>query len=293
VVGRAKVRLGGVPLRNRALHPSAPLRQFMTLCLRMLWVIGADRGLSLFLLGLPLALALLTHTVPGNNGLAPSSTGFSLEAQRLLVVLVVGAAFLGTAAAIREIVNESTIYKRERAVGLSPGAYLASKVAVFAVIICAQVALFTWLSLLGKPRATDPLVFKHSPLLEIMVPVALVALASMAFGLLVSTLVRTTEQTTPVLVVAVMAQLVLCGGLFELDGQAVLEQVSWIFPTRWGLAAGASTVDLQRMIFPFKDHLWAHSLGAWWRSVLLLVLQIGLLIGAARLAMRRLEPGRQ
>jgi len=70
------------------------------------------------------------------------------------------------------------------------------------------------------------------------VAVALVALATTAMGLLFSALVRTTEQTTPLLVVAVMGQLVLSGGLFELNGQAVLEQVSWLSPTRWGFAAG-------------------------------------------------------
>ncbi len=112
--------------------------------------------------------------------------------------------------------------------------------------------------------------FKQHPLFEIMVPVALVALASMTIGLLVSTLARTTEQTTPVLVVLVMAQLVLCGGLFELDGQPVMEQIAWLFPTRWGLAAGASTVDLQKLI-RLHDPLWNHSAGAWWRSILLLL----------------------
>ncbi|GAA0707642.1 ATP-binding cassette domain-containing protein [Dactylosporangium roseum] len=291
-VGRARVKLGGASLRSRALHPAAPLRQFLTLCLRMFWVIGADRGLALFMVGLPLALALLTRTVPGDNGLAPGLTRFSLEAQRLLVVLAVGAAFLGTAAAIREIVNESTIYRRERAVGLSAGAYLASKVVVFSIIIVVQTALFTWLALLGKKPPKDPLILPAHWLVEITVPVALVALASMAFGLLVSALAKTTEQTTPVLVVVVMAQLVLSGGLFELEGQAVLQQISWLFPTRWGLAAGASTVDLQSMI-PFKDSLWGHTTGAWWRSVLLLVVQFAALVGVARLALRRLEPGRQ
>ncbi|MET7397107.1 FHA domain-containing protein [Dactylosporangium sp. NPDC005572] len=290
-VGRARVKLGGASLRSRVVHPAAPVRQFLTLCLRMFWVIGADRGFALFMLGLPLALALLTRTVPGENGLAPGATRFSLEAQRLLVVLAVGAAFLGTAAAIREIVNESTIYKRERAVGLSAGAYLASKVVVFSLIIIVQTALFTWLALLGKKEPKDPLILDEHWLVEITIPVALVALASMAFGLLVSALAKTTEQTTPVLVVVVMAQLVLSGGLFELDGQTVLEQISWLFPTRWGLAAGASTVDLQSMI-PFKDSLWEHTTGAWWRSVLILVVQIGALIGLARLALRRLEPGR-
>jgi hypothetical protein len=286
------VHLGGASLRSRALHPAAPVRQFLTLCLRMFWVIGADRGLSIFMVGLPLALALLTRTVPGDNGLAPGLLKFSLEAQRLLVVLAVGAAFLGTAAAIRELVNESTIYKRERAVGLSAGAYLASKVFVFSVIITVQTALFTWLALLGKNPPKDPLIFPSHWLVEITIPVALVALASMAFGLLVSALVKTTEQTTPVLVVAVMAQLVLSGGLFELGGQKVLEQISWFFPTRWGLAAGASTVDLQSMI-PFKDSLWEHTTGAWWRSVLILVLQIIVLLALARLALRRSEPGRR
>lgn len=292
VVGRARVKLGGASLRSRVVHPAAPIRQFLTLCLRMFWVIGADRGLSVFMVGLPLALALLTRTVPGDNGLAPGLLKYSLEAQRLLVVLAVGAAFLGTAAAIRELVNESTIYKRERAVGLSAGAYLASKVFVFSLIIIMQTALFTWLALLGKNPPKDPLLFKEHWLVEITIPVAMVALASMAFGLLVSALVKTTEQTTPVLVVVVMAQLVLSGGLFELDGQNVLEQISWLFPTRWGLAAGASTVDLQSMI-PFKDALWAHTTGAWWRSVLILLVQIILLTGLARLALRRSEPGRQ
>jgi len=75
-----------------------------------------------------------------------------------------------------------------------------------------------------------------SPLIEIMVAVALVALATTAMGLLFSALVRTTEQTTRSWVVAVMGQLVLSGGLFELNGQAVLEQVL-LSPPRWASAA--------------------------------------------------------
>jgi ABC-type multidrug transport system ATPase subunit/pSer/pThr/pTyr-binding forkhead associated (FHA) protein/ABC-type multidrug transport system permease subunit len=287
-VGRAE--LGELPLRRRALHPAAPVRQFITLCARMFAVIGADRGYTLFLLGLPLALALITRTVPGHDGLAPPKTPFSLESQRLIVVLAVGAAFLGIATAIREIVNESTIYRRERAVGLSPTAYLASKVAVFLLIDTVQVVLFVYLSLLGRGKPATALVVGQ-PLIEIMVPVALVAIASTSLGLLVSSLVKTTEQTTPVLVVAVMGQLVLSGGLFELSGQAVLEQVSWLAPTRWGFAAGAATVNLQP-ITGITDHLWDHTVPSWWRAIVFLVLQTVVLAAAARLALRRLEPGR-
>jgi ABC-type multidrug transport system ATPase subunit/pSer/pThr/pTyr-binding forkhead associated (FHA) protein len=298
VIGRATVGkapavrapLGRVPLRTRVIHPAAPLRQWLTLCMRMFAVIGSDRGYSLFLLGLPLALALLTHTVPGKDGLGPPSSNFSLEAQRVLVVLVVGAAFLGTAVAIREIVSEATIYKRERAVGLSAGAYLGSKLAVFTVVTAVQVVLFVWLALLGRPGPRSALVV-GSAIGEIMVAVALTAIASAVFGLVVSALARTPEQTTPVLVVAVMTQLVLCGGLFELHGEAALDAVSWLSPSRWGLAAGASTVDLLKFV-PFNEPLWTHTVGAWWRSALLLVVQAAVLAAAARLALRRLEPGR-
>jgi ABC transport system ATP-binding/permease protein len=293
-IGRARVgrpRLDP-PLRGRARHPTAPLRQFATLCLRMLAVIGADRGYTLFLVGLPLALALLTHTVPGSHGLALVTGGFfDLEAQRLLVVLVVGAAFLGIAAAIREIVGEASIYKRERAVGLSPTAYIGSKLAVFAVINTIQVIIFVYLSLLGRGGPSSALVL-GSPIVEIMVPVALVAVTATVLGLLISALARTPEQTTPVLVVAVMTQLVLSGGLFELHAERVLDIVSWISPTRWGFAAGASTVDLLKMV-PIEDPLWKHDAGSWWRSIVLLLLQGALLTVAARLALRRLEPGRQ
>src|SRR5256714_9082876 len=158
--GRASLN---APLRKRALHPAAPVRQFGTLCLRMLTIIGADRGYALFLVGLPLALALITRTVPGKDGLAPPKTPFSLESQRLLVVLVVGAAFLGIATAIREIVNESTIYRRERAVGLSPGAYLGSKMGGFALINTIQCVLFVYLSPPGPGQPAPALVLR-SPL---------------------------------------------------------------------------------------------------------------------------------
>jgi hypothetical protein len=89
-----------------------------------------------------------------------------------------------------------------------------------------------------------------------------------------------------------MAQLVLSGGLFELSGQKVLEQVSWLSPTRWGYAAGASTVDLTKSPL-LKDTLWVHTAGAWWRSILILLVQLVVLVVATRLALRRLEPGRQ
>ena len=76
----------------------------------------------------------------------------------------------------------------------------------------------------------------------------------------------------------------------ELAGEAVLNQVSWLSPTRWGFAAGAATVDLMSMV-PISDPLWVHEPSSWWRAITVLAVQIVVLTAAARLAMRRLEPG--
>jgi hypothetical protein len=275
---------------QQALHPVAPLRQFLTLCARMVAVIASDRGYSAFLIGLPLALGVLSQAVPGSKGLGPDPAGYSLEAQRRLVVLIIGAAFMGVAVAIREIINEASIYRRERAIGLSPTAYLASKVVIFLIIDAIQVFIFAEIALLRKPGPVEGLVIKSNGEAEILLMTWFVAITSTAIALLASALVRTTDQTTPILVVSVMFQLVLSGGLFAIEGQQFLEIFSVIDPSRWGFAGVAATTNLVN--FPFPDPLWVHSVGNWWKATIILVLQMAVLIGGTRLALRRYEPGK-
>ena len=50
----------------------------------------------------------------------------------MLVLLNVGAIFMGTALTIRDLIGERAIFLREQAVGLSTTAYLLAKVVVFA-----------------------------------------------------------------------------------------------------------------------------------------------------------------
>ncbi|MDI1462374.1 ATP-binding cassette domain-containing protein [Catellatospora sp. KI3] len=273
-----------------ARNPSAPIRQYFTLCLRMLNVIFSDRGFSMFLLAMPLILAGLSYTVPGEHGLAMQKI-ISLEAMQLLVVLVTGAAFIGTAASMREIVNEAPIYARERAVGLSAAAYLSSKLTIFFLINTAQVALFVYLALF-KGTPSEFLVIP-SQTLEIIVAMVAVALVSTVLGLLISALARTSEQTTPIMVVVVMAQLVFSGGLFLLAGSPVMEIIAWVFPTRWGFSAAAATTDVGKMLPKlFQDPLFTHSTETWWRAMIFIGVQLVVLTLLTRLAMRRLEPGR-
>jgi len=276
---------------HQTLHPVAPFRQYLTLCWRMIRVIFADRGYALFLIVLPIVLALLSKAVPGSNGLGEDQAGYNLEAQRRLAVFIIGAAFMGVAIAIREIVNEASIYRRERSIGLSPTAYLASKVTIFVIIDLIQVVIFVYLSMWGLPRPVEPLILAM-PMADVIIAVWLVAVASTAFGLLASALVRTTEQTTPILVVSVMFQLVLSGCLFAVYNNPVLSYLAYLDPARWGMAAAAASVDVRYLPSEIFDPIWMHRQENWWIPVGIMLVQIVVLLGLTRFALRRFEPGR-
>ncbi len=278
-------------MTQRTLHPVAPFRQYLTLCLRMVRVILADRGYSVFLLALPVALALLSKAIPGKMGLGEDEAGFNLEAQRRLAVFIVGAAFMGVAVAIREIVGEASIYRRERAIGLSPTAYLASKVTIFVIIDLIQVIIFVYLSMWGLPRPVEGLVLAM-PLADIIIAVWLVTVASTAFALFASSVVRTTEQTTPIMVVSVMFQLVLSGALFAVYSTPALKWLAIFDPARWGMAASAASVRLPNLPAEIADPYWLHRQEYWWQPVGVMIIQTVVLLALTRLALRRFEPGR-
>ncbi len=250
----------------------ARTRQLGTLVRRQARLLIADRGYLIFLLLLPLALGLLALIVPGHDGFAPEQVdSTSKEATQLLVVLMCGASFAGLALSIRDLVGERSIYERERAVGLRPSAYLGSKVVVLGAAGLVQAALLTAVVLAGKPGPTDPLVLGNGAL-ELFVAVLLTLWSSCALGLLLSSLVRSSEQVMPVLVLAIMVQLVFSGGLIQISGRAVLSQISWIFPSRWGYSAAADTVDIHR-ISPAvsRDAQWNHDAAQWVNSCLMLI----------------------
>lgn len=275
-----------------ARDPRAPFRQYLTLCHRMIRVILSDRGFSLFLLLTPIILAGLSYSVPGGKGLAFAKDNIQqgISAMQLLVVLATGATFLGVSGAIREIVGEAVIYSRERAVGLSVAAYVSSKLTVFFLLNVGQVALFVWLALFKGPPSRS-LVFP-SQTVEVIVEMSAIAFVCTVLGLLISALAKTTEQTTPIMVVVVMAMLVFSGGLFQLQGNKIMEIIAWFFPTRWGFATAAQTTNIHDMVgLAFPDDLFFHSVHLWWRCMIFLAIQFAVLVGLTRLALRRHEPG--
>ncbi|HEV7451377.1 MAG TPA: FHA domain-containing protein [Pseudonocardiaceae bacterium] len=281
----------GRPTTGPGIGPrqQAPLTQFTILCRRYLAVIAADRQYVVFLAVLPLILSLLARAVPGSAGLSVAQG--ETQPRELLLVLVMGGSLMGSAAAVRELIKERAIFLRERAVGLSMAAYLASKLAVVGAIAGVQAALFAMLSMVGLPGPDSALVFE-SGRSEVMLAVIVASLVAVTVGLVISALIDNADRGMPLLVLLVMLQLILCGGLFPVQGRAGLEQLSWLVPARWAYAMGAATVDLNRLPTSTADSSWNHTVDAWTLDTSSLG-AVGLtLVLVTAVLLRRLDPNR-
>jgi ABC transport system ATP-binding/permease protein len=247
-------------------------RQISTIARRQVRLVVADRGYFLFLALLPFILGSLSLTVPGSSGfhIPAEGAGTPDESAQILSLLLPAAAFMGIALTIRDLVGERAIFRREQAVGLSSSAYLLAKTAVFCGFAILQAAVITAIVVVGKGAPTrGAVVMGHGTVAataELFTTVAATCVASAILGLAISAVVRSTEQVMPLFVVAVMAQLVLCGGMVPVTGRLGLDQLSFGMPTRWGYAAAASTVDVRTLVpgsvLP-QDRFWEHTSKIW------------------------------
>ena len=242
------------------------LRQLSTIARRQVRLVISDRGYSVFLAVLPFLIGALSLTVKGPKpGLGPADPlGLApTQPQYIMVLLNIGAVFMGTALTIRDLIGERPIFKREQAVGLSTTAYLLAKVAVFCAFATTQAAIATIIVRLGKGAPTAHPPFFDNSTFSLFVTVAGTCVASAILGLMLSAVAQSNEQIMPLLVVSIMSQLVLAGGMIPVTGRAGLNQLSWLTPGRWGYAAGASSIDFPNLVkvkqIPTNDPIWQHS----------------------------------
>ncbi|WP_420497648.1 ATP-binding cassette domain-containing protein [Parafrankia soli] len=272
------------------------LSQAVTLSRRYLRVIAADKVYLRLIVVLPFLLGLITQVVPARNKFNVVRLP-NVEAGQVLLIIVLAASFMGLANAISEVVKERAIYRRERSIGLSRVAYLGSKVGVMTLMTVLQSIVFT---LIATSQRTPPhAAALGSPKLEVLIAVTVLTWASSMFGLLMSSLVDSTDKVMPLLVLSTVTQLVFCGGFFPLAGKTGLNQFSYLFPTRWCFAAVASTADLNvvqklgdPVLNPAKgpDPRWRHA-----SSVYLTNIGVGVAVGVLLiiltfLLLRRMDP---
>ncbi|MEB4211513.1 FHA domain-containing protein [Mycobacterium sp. 94-17] len=266
-------------------------RQFSTIARRQMRLIVSDRGYFVFLALLPFIMGSLSMSVPGDAGFGiPNPMGASPnEPGQILVLLNVGAVFMGTALTIRDLIGERAIFLREQAVGLSTTAYLLAKVCVYTVFAIVQSAIVSIITVLGKGAPTQGAVALGKPGLELFADVALTCVASAMLGLALSAVAKSNEQIMPLLVVAVMSQLVFSGGMIPVTARVGLDQMSWATPARWGFAASASTADLTKLVpgpLTPKDSHWRHAPATWWFDVGMLFVISAVYLGFVRWKIR-------
>ncbi len=276
----------GGRLRRAAAKAQSWGSQLNTLVRRYAAALSADRTFLVIMIALPFVMGAMARALAGSRLTQET-------AMNALLILCVGGVLIGAANAVRELVKERVIYRRERAVGLSRSAYLMSKVVVLGTVTVLQAVVLTLVGLVGvAPNAPGGKGVLLPPLVEITLAVALLSFTAMMLGLLVSAVVRKEEVTMPLLVLLAIVQVVFCGALLRLSGLPVIEQLAWFIPSRWALGAMAGTVGLSRIVPGdlTADPLFEHSAGVWLLNMgMLLVLSVIFGYAVLRL-LRRHEP---
>jgi hypothetical protein len=90
-----------------------------------------------------------------------------------------------------------------------------------------------------------------------------------------------------------MVQLILCGGLFPVEGRVLLEQLAWLVPSRWGFSMAAATADLGALDPGPGDPTWGHSATTWLSDAVLLLASAVALVVVTALLLARLDPRRR
>ncbi|MFE7712414.1 FHA domain-containing protein [Streptomyces sp. NPDC057486] len=285
------------PQQMRPPKPQGWGTQLWTLMRRYVSVIASDKGFMGLMVILPAVLGIVSVVIPADFGLAPPKppSRFNGDAGTIMLILAVGMCFSGAANSVRELIKERVIYERERATGLSRSAYLMSKVIVLGVITAIQGVIICGIGFATRDLPEEGLIMP--PAVELCVTIIALGFTSMMFGLVISSLVKTSEKTMPLLVMFAIVQVVFTGILFQVYGSPGLEQFAWLMPSRWAIAGAGSTLDLAHLMPPWDqknptdlDPLWEHTAGQWGMNVSVLLF-LGIVCGfaVARL-LRRHEP---
>ena len=224
-------------------------RQFSTLVRRYVAVLRSDRKLMLALiLQAPILGVIMMVSLPPDE-LAPLAEGeltrFS-QATAVLIVLIVGVTGLGLAASVREIVKEAAVYRRERSVGLSISAYVASKAVVIGAIVLVQSTVLVLIAVLPQGSGWGAAVLPSGHL-EFVIGFGLAGLAGMSLGLWISAVSKNVDRAISLLPLLLIIQLVLSGAFKNVSETPVMREASYLASGSWGYSAAASTIDLNQL----------------------------------------------
>src|SRR5215831_11170702 len=175
---------------------------------RYVRLVGRDRAALAFSLLQGVAVALLTALA------VPKPFSWATEGNAPMFVFGCAAVWFGMIGAVRELVKERPIWRREFLAGGDMAAYLTSKVTVLGALAAFQAFTLTAAAglTLGLP-ARGPL---GNSFVTICITLWLAILSGMALGLLVSAAAASADRAMSLVPYLLITQLVLCGVLFRL-----------------------------------------------------------------------------
>ncbi|MEV0129732.1 ATP-binding cassette domain-containing protein [Dactylosporangium sp. NPDC050688] len=233
--------------------------------------------------------ALLSVLIAGSDGFGPPAGPRQTPSPATALSLLTTLCMLnGQALTYSNIVSEALIIKREHRTGVRPLSVLLSKWWVFALIGTAQAGIITVTFCAMRPAPENYLVYGDG-VLELFADLAMLTVASMSLGLLISALARRLEQAVAWVTAASIAQIALNGVTADLTHKWPLNALSLLLPTRMGLASTASSIGL-RGLAPntiYQDAMWTHSTSQWIFNTALVALQTVVFFTLAALILRR------
>ncbi len=193
-----QVMASGAPSQPQARQGGFSLGQFTTLLKRSWELKFIDRGQTILLFSqaplVALLVALMARSSPPNQ-------------VQTLFMMMFAALWFGCSNAVREIVDEQTIYRRERQTGLKIPSYILSKLTVLSFVAFVQCFSVVFICLIIKPAL-------HLELPEVGAAILimfLVAINGSLIGLLISALVSTPEKALTLFPLVLIPELLLCG----------------------------------------------------------------------------------
>lgn len=224
-----------------------PVKQLIILAKRYFDLTRRDLvNLALALLTAPVGIGLIPLAIRDKNplilGSEPDPSLASL-ALRVLFVFTCAAIWVGLSSSLQEIVKEAAIYLRERLVNLGLIPYLGSKVLILGGLALLQTLLITGVIIIGF-KSPEPTLISWQ--FGAAITSFLTLLTSMSLGLMVSAIVKNSEQANSALPLLLLPQIIFSGVLFKMEG--VASYFSWMMLSRWSVGAYGSLVNVNAIV---------------------------------------------
>jgi ABC-type multidrug transport system ATPase subunit len=195
--------------------PTGPVRQWLVLTRRSTEVMLRSRLTLAVLLGSP-ALVTAMMAVLFQPGVFEARGPEALGPVQLIFWLAFAGFFFGLTYGLLQIVGERAVFRRERFAGLSPAAYVLSKMTVLTPVLAA-----VGIVLLGTLRSLDRLpAFGPEVYAALFVTLLFESIAALALGLFASAAVADAAQATLALPMLCFPQVLFAGAIVPVPQMA-------------------------------------------------------------------------